>query len=170
MGDDQRVVRDDRIIGTLDRIVTSYRDGVTCDDRCVGTLGFVSVMRRGSRLPPKLTDCWRKPTCSTVAALAEETVRATALVEEFNSRLRSDFFLRRRLGSDYLALLQFYRNDRWLERSDRPRACGEDPRRAVDRPSLPALAGDARLQALCPRLRESPGDRPLRTLSVKARR
>jgi hypothetical protein len=46
MGDDQRVVRDDRIIGTLDRIVTSYRDGVTCDDRLVGTLGFVSVTPR----------------------------------------------------------------------------------------------------------------------------
>ncbi len=40
-----------------------------------------------------------------VAALAEETVRASSLVENLNSRLRSYFFLRRHLGPDYLALL-----------------------------------------------------------------
>jgi hypothetical protein len=59
-----------------------------------------------------------------VAALTEETVRASSLVESLNSRLRSYFFLRRHLGSDYLALLQFYLNHRRLERSDRPPAQG----------------------------------------------
>jgi hypothetical protein len=62
-----------------------------------------------------------------VAALAEETVRASSLVESLNSRLRTYFFLRRHLGSDYLALLQFYLNHRPLERSDRPQRVGKTP-------------------------------------------
>jgi hypothetical protein len=62
-----------------------------------------------------------------VTALAEETVRASSLVENLNSRLRSYFFLRRHLGSDYLALLQFYLNHRRLERSDRPARVGKTP-------------------------------------------
>jgi hypothetical protein len=62
-----------------------------------------------------------------VAALAEETVRASSLVENVNSRLRCYFFLRRHLGSDYLALLQFYLNHRRLERSDRPDRVGKTP-------------------------------------------
>jgi hypothetical protein len=62
-----------------------------------------------------------------VAALAEETVRASSLVESLNSRLRSYFFLRRHLGSNYLALLQFYLNHRRLQRSDRPWRVGNTP-------------------------------------------
>jgi hypothetical protein len=62
-----------------------------------------------------------------VIALAEETVRASSLVENLNSRLRGYFFLRRHLGSDYLALLQFYLNHRRLERSDRPSRVGKTP-------------------------------------------
>ena len=62
-----------------------------------------------------------------LTALAEETVRASSLVENLNSRLRSYFFLRRHLGSDYLALLQFYLNHRRLERSDRPHRVGKTP-------------------------------------------
>ena len=62
-----------------------------------------------------------------VAALAEDTVRASSLVENLNSRLRTYFFLRRHLGSDYLALLQFYLNHRRLKRSDRPERVGKTP-------------------------------------------
>ncbi len=62
-----------------------------------------------------------------IAALAEETVRASSLVENLNSRLRSYFSLRRHLGSDYLALLQFYLNHRRLQRSDRPHRVGKTP-------------------------------------------
>jgi hypothetical protein len=62
-----------------------------------------------------------------VAALAKETVRASSLVENLNSRLRSYFFLRRHLGSDYLALLQFFLNHRRLERSDRTERAGKTP-------------------------------------------
>jgi hypothetical protein len=62
-----------------------------------------------------------------VAALAQGTVRASSLVENLNSRLRSYFFLRRHLGSDYLALLQFFLNHRKLERSDRGERVGKTP-------------------------------------------
>jgi hypothetical protein len=64
---------------------------------------------------------------AAVAALAQGTVRASSLVENLNSRLRSYFFLRRHLGSDYLALLQFVLNHRRLERSDRPERMGKTP-------------------------------------------
>jgi len=60
-----------------------------------------------------------------VAELAAGTVRASSLVENLNSRLRSDFFLRRHLGPDYLALLQFFLNHRHLDRSDRPERVGK---------------------------------------------
>jgi hypothetical protein len=63
----------------------------------------------------------------TVAALADSTVRASSLVENLNSRLRNYFFLRRHLGSDYLALLQFFLNHRRLERSDRAERVGKTP-------------------------------------------
>lgn len=64
---------------------------------------------------------------AAVAAVAAGTVRASSLVENLNSRLRSYFFLRRHLGSDYLALLQFFLNHRRLERSDRPERVGKTP-------------------------------------------
>jgi hypothetical protein len=62
-----------------------------------------------------------------VAALAQKTVRASSLVENLNSRLRSYFFLRRHLRSEYLALLQFYLNHRQFQRSDRPERVGKTP-------------------------------------------
>lgn len=55
------------------------------------------------------------------------TVRASSLVENLNSRLRSYFFLRRHLGNDYLALLQFFLNHRRYLRSDRPERVGKSP-------------------------------------------
>jgi hypothetical protein len=64
---------------------------------------------------------------AAVAALAESTVRARSLVENLNRGLWNYFFLRRQLGSDYLALLQFFLNHRRLERSDRPERVGKTP-------------------------------------------
>jgi hypothetical protein len=55
------------------------------------------------------------------------TVRASSLVENFNSRLRSYFFLRRHLGNDYLALLQFFLNHRRYLRSECPERIGKSP-------------------------------------------
>ena len=64
---------------------------------------------------------------AAVMARAQCTVRASSLVENLNSRLRSYFFLRRHLGSDYLALLQFFLNHRRLQRSDRAEREGKTP-------------------------------------------
>jgi hypothetical protein len=64
---------------------------------------------------------------AAVAAVARGTVRASSLVENLNSRLRGYFFLRRHLGPDYLALLQFFLNHRRLERSDHPERVGKTP-------------------------------------------
>ena len=62
-----------------------------------------------------------------VAELAEHTVRASSVIENLNSRLRNYFFLRRHLGPDYLALLQFFLNHRRFLRSERPERVGKSP-------------------------------------------
>jgi hypothetical protein len=62
-----------------------------------------------------------------VRDLAHRTVRASSLVENLNSRLRNYFTLRRHLGADYLALLQFYFNHRRFDRSDCPARAGKSP-------------------------------------------
>ena len=74
---------------------------------------------------------------TAVAAVAAGTVRASSLVENVNSRLRSYFFLRRHLGADYLALLQFYLNHRRLERSERPERVGKTPAEVLTGKSHP---------------------------------
>jgi len=62
-----------------------------------------------------------------VVEVAHQTVRASSLVENLNSRLRNYFFLRRHLGPDYLALLQFFLNHRRFVRSERPERVGKSP-------------------------------------------
>ena len=70
---------------------------------------------------------WSHAACRAVDALAAGTVRASSLVENLNSRLRTYFSLRRHLGADYLDLLRFYLNHRVLERSERPERQGRTP-------------------------------------------
>jgi hypothetical protein len=65
--------------------------------------------------------------CRALDALAAEAVRASALVENLNGRLRTYFSLRRHLGPEYLDLLRFYLNHRVLERSARPARRGKTP-------------------------------------------
>lgn len=60
-------------------------------------------------------------------ALAE-THRASSLVENLNSRLRSYFFLRRHIGNGYLDLLRFFLNHRRYPRSEKPERVGKSPR------------------------------------------
>ena len=57
----------------------------------------------------------------------KETPRASSLVENFNSRLRNYFFLRRTLGNDYLDLLRFFLNHRTFLRSEHPEREGKSP-------------------------------------------
>jgi hypothetical protein len=67
------------------------------------------------------------PLSTFVQELARQTVRASSLVENLNSRLRNYFFLRRQLGPDYLALLQFFLNHHRFLRSERPERVGKSP-------------------------------------------
>ena len=62
-----------------------------------------------------------------VAAVAAAVVRASSVVENFNSRLRNYFFLRRQLGGDYLALLQFFLNHHRFVRSAHVERVGKSP-------------------------------------------
>ncbi len=58
------------------------------------------------------------PLSVALAEVQQRTVRASSMVENLNSRLRSYFFLRRHLGNDYLSLLQFFLNHRRYVRSE----------------------------------------------------
>ena len=62
-----------------------------------------------------------------VAQVASETVRASSVIENLNSRLRGYFFLRRHLGSAYLDLLRFVLNHRRFARSKHPERVGKSP-------------------------------------------
>jgi hypothetical protein len=62
-----------------------------------------------------------------VAELLGQVVRASSVIENLNSRLRTYFFLRRHLGGDYLALLQFFLNHRRFLRSEHPERQGKSP-------------------------------------------
>lgn len=62
-----------------------------------------------------------------VAGVARHTVRASSVVENLNSRLRSYFFLRRHLGADYLHLLQFFLNHRRFLRSEHAERVDQSP-------------------------------------------
>ena len=61
------------------------------------------------------------------AELARDTVRASSVIENVNSRLRPYFFLRREIGPAYLDLLRFFLNHRTFLRSERPEREGRSP-------------------------------------------
>jgi hypothetical protein len=67
------------------------------------------------------------PLRAAVQDLADHVVRASSLVENYNSRLRNYFFLRRVVGPDYLQLLQFFLNHRRYLRSEHPERVGRSP-------------------------------------------
>src|SRR5207244_7171794 len=72
-----------------------------------------------------------------VTDLTHSTVRASSVVENFNSRLRNYFFLRRSLGPDYLHLLQFFLNHRRFLRSEHPERKGKSPAELLTGQSQP---------------------------------
>ncbi len=73
----------------------------------------------------------------TVEQAMKETPRASSLVENFNSRLRNYFFLRRTLGNDYLDLLRFFLNHRTFLRSEYPEREGKSPTQLLTGESHP---------------------------------
>jgi hypothetical protein len=70
-----------------------------------------------------------------VGELSAGVVRASSLVENVNSRLRSYFFLRRQLGPDYLELLRFYLNHRRFPRSEQGYRVGKSPAELLNKDS-----------------------------------
>ena len=62
-----------------------------------------------------------------VRDMRKQVVRASSIIENINSRLRSYFFLRREIGSDYLELLQFFLNHRRFLRSECPERVDKSP-------------------------------------------
>jgi hypothetical protein len=64
---------------------------------------------------------------AAVEELLGQVVRASSVIENLNSRLRNYFFLRRHLGADYLALLQFFLNHRRFLRSEHAERVGKSP-------------------------------------------
>lgn len=72
-----------------------------------------------------------------VAELLGRVVRASSVIENLNSRLRNYFFLRRHLGEDYLALLQFFLNHRRFVRSEHPERVGKSPAELLTGQSQP---------------------------------
>jgi hypothetical protein len=67
------------------------------------------------------------PLSQALEHVQDRTVRASSLVENLNSRLRSYFFLRRHLGNDYLTLLQFFLNHRRYLRSEHRERVDKSP-------------------------------------------
>lgn len=91
-------------------------------------------------LPPTSAERWRREgrlrrefgeqwgiVADLVRELAAGVVRASSVIENLNSRLRTYFFLRRHLGADYLELLRFYLNHRRFPRSEHPERVGRSP-------------------------------------------
>jgi hypothetical protein len=82
--------------------------------------------RRESQLRRQWGEQWEF-VADLVRELAAGVVRASSVIENLNSRLRSYFFLRRHLGMDYLDLLRFYLNHRRFPRSEHPERVGRSP-------------------------------------------
>lgn len=59
--------------------------------------------------------------------ILRHVVRASSIVEGINSLLRPYFFLRKRVGEDFLPRLQFYLNTRKYRRSEWPERAGKSP-------------------------------------------
>ena len=72
-----------------------------------------------------------------VELIRNAPARASSLVENINSRLRSYFFLRRQLGPGYLHLLRFFLNHHRFVRSDNPDRRGRSPAEVLAGRSLP---------------------------------
>jgi hypothetical protein len=88
-------------------------------------------------------ELWQRGGCrygvlrEAVTELLGKVVRASSVIENLNSRLRSYFFLRRHLGGDYLALLQFFLNHRRLVRSEHAERVGKSPAELLTGQSQP---------------------------------
>ena len=92
--------------------------------------------RRDAALRPLLGARYY-PLSQALDEVRRRTVRASSLVENYNSRLRNYFSLRRHLGNDYLAVLQFFLNHRRYPRSEHPERVGKSPAELLNGQSHP---------------------------------
>jgi hypothetical protein len=83
--------------------------------------------QREAALRQKLRHSQFQALSAAVQDLAERIIRASSAIENFNSRLRPYFFLRRDLGPDYLHLLRFFLNHRRFLRSEYPERVDKSP-------------------------------------------
>ena len=82
--------------------------------------------QRQGRLRGKLREKFQ-PIQQAVRHVMAETPRASSVIENLNSRVRTYLFLRRDAGNDYLDLLRFYLNHHRFLRSGRPERVGKSP-------------------------------------------
>lgn len=139
-------------IGPVCRLLEKQRDDLLAfvaelDQDIVSLAGYCRVAPAQIRavlmmqaLPPTSAERWRREAllrrewgeqwgvvAGLVTELAAGVVRASSVIENLNSRLRTYFYLRRHLGADYLELLRFYLNHRRFLRSEHPERVGRSP-------------------------------------------
>jgi hypothetical protein len=97
------------------------------------TRQLLSLSAYGSERWQREQALWQRWGCryagvrEAVVELLGHVVRTSSVIENLNSRLRGYFFLRRHLGEDYLALLQFFLNHRRFLRSEHAERVGKSP-------------------------------------------
>ena len=107
-----------------------------------------SYWQRWNQLYSQLADKFHGVVDAVVDGM-KHIPRASSLVENLNSRLRTYFTLRRQLGTPYLGLLQFFLNHRTYLRSQRPERVGKSPAQLLTGSSHPhwlELLGFTRFQ------------------------
>lgn len=116
------------------------QDLLALAEDCAVPVTVVAEVRQVLSLPANRPERWQREQVlwqrlgsryavlqAAVAALRGQVVRASSVIENLNSRLRNYFFLRRHLGPDYLALLQFFLNHRRFLRSEHAEGVGKSP-------------------------------------------
>jgi len=78
------------------------------------------------KLRKKIGTCFHLA-MAQINELIAETVRASSIIENINSRLRSYFFLRKSFGQESLDLLRFYLNHKTFLRSEHSDRVGKSP-------------------------------------------
>lgn len=77
------------------------------------------------------------PILKEIKEIIANTLRASSVVENLNSRLRNYFFLRKELGNDYLELLRFFLNHQRFLRSEKEERVGRSPAEILSGKELP---------------------------------
>ncbi len=118
----------------LDQQLRAFSQSFQVDPRLVRQLFELQAQpqetaiywQREQRLRQQLGSSF-EPLQAAITQLTHDTIRASSVVENLNSRLRNYFFLRKQLGNGYLDLLRFFLNHRRFLRSKHPERVGKSP-------------------------------------------